>query len=254
MRYLRGERVGRPWADLLEVLDADGIAAAAAGPTGTAVDATGAAVGPVDPVEFVLSDMSGWVVSGPVGLGEQLLHRGATVLRHAHTMELDLIACPPSADWAQTPLRSGFRTVPCDRDAEELFPAKRAAFAPGHPDHSPELDDQSRIERLAALLAGKDIGPVLPCSRLVVDDADQVVAGAILTNRDGLPWIASVFRHPDLGYPGLGGDLLRLVLADVADRGLTEVGLAVSEGNQAQRLYEKLGFRLTNTSLTVIVP
>ncbi|MFJ2861992.1 GNAT family N-acetyltransferase [Kitasatospora sp. NPDC087314] len=233
VRYLPGERAGRPWADLLEVVDGSG---------GT------------DPVEFVRTEMAGWVVSGTAELGRALLDHGATVLRHAHVMRRDLVVDAPPADWAGAPLRDGLRAVPCDRAPEEVFAAWRAAFAPGHPDHFAGDDRQALAERLTPLLAGEVIGPVLPSSLLAVDADDRVVAGLILTHRDGVPWVGDVFRHPELGYRGLGADLLRLTVADAAERGLAEVQLAVTEGNPARRLYASLGFELLTTALTVIVP
>ncbi|MFD7587955.1 GNAT family N-acetyltransferase [Kitasatospora sp. NPDC059811] len=233
VRYLLGEREGRPWADLLEVVD---------GNDGT------------DPVEFVRTELAGWVVSGTPEFGLALLEHGATVLRHAHAMRRDLVADPPPADWAGAPLRGGLRAAPCDRAPEDLFEAWRAAFAPGHPDHFAGDDRQALAQRIAPLLAGEVIGPVLPSSLLAVDAQDRVVAGLVLTDRGGLPWIADVFRHPELGYRGLGADLLRRAVADAAERGLVEVQLAVTDSNPARRLYESLGFEVLSTSLTVIVP
>ncbi|MET8627350.1 GNAT family N-acetyltransferase [Kitasatospora sp. NPDC004669] len=231
VRYQPGEREGRPWADLLEVLD-------------DSVDAAG----------FIRTELPGWVVSGTPELGQRLLELGAKPLRHAHTFRRDLRADPPPADWAGTPLREGLRAVPCDRAPEELLEAWRAAFHPDHVDHFPGDDARAIAERIGPLLAGKAIGPVLPSSVLAVDAEDRVVAGATLTDRDGLPWVAEVFRHPRRGYRGLGADLLRRAVADAADRGLADVHLVVSEGNPARRVYESLGFLLQETSLTVIVP
>ncbi|MFD4657394.1 GNAT family N-acetyltransferase [Kitasatospora sp. NPDC058444] len=231
LRYLLDEREGRPWADLLEVLDES-----------------------ADAVGFIRAELAGWVVSGPPALGRELVAHGARVLRHAHTFRRDLRADPPPADWAGTPLREGLRAVPCDRAPEELYEAWRAAFAPGHVDFYPGEDAQVLAERIAPLLAGKTIGPVLPSSLLAVDAEDRVVGGLVLTDRDGLPWVADVFRHPERGYRGLGADLLRRTLGDAAARGHADVTLVVSEGNPARRLYESLDFLLRETSLTVVVP
>ncbi|MFD0277950.1 GNAT family N-acetyltransferase [Kitasatospora sp. NPDC127111] len=238
MRYVRRERAGRPWADLLSV-PAPG-------------EVEGGVVSAADPVEFTLSAMSGWVVSGSVDFGEQLLRRGASVLRHGHTMYRGLAGDPPAdgwAAWARTPLRDGFRAVPCDRDTEELLPARRAAYGPGHPDHHPDSDEQLHL-----LLAGHLIGPVLPASTLAVDEEDRVVAAVVLNHFEDVPWVANVFRHPGLSYPGLGRDLLRRSLAGLAAAGFDRTVLTVTEGNPARRLYEALGFRLEQSSLSVIVP
>ncbi|WP_406197032.1 GNAT family N-acetyltransferase [Kitasatospora sp. NBC_01560] len=242
VRYVRGEREGRPWAERLTAAGADG--------------AGGAAVSTTDPVEFVLSSMAGWVVSAPVDLGRRLLDHGATELRHGHTMYRDLAGDPPPPGWdawERTALREGYRAVPCDRDAEELVPACLSAYGAGHPDRYPE-DDELIRERLDVLLSGRAIGPVLPASSLVVDADDQVVGGLVLTDHRGTPWIANVFRHSEHGYPGLGRDLLHRTLGDLAGHGSARVGLAVTEGNPARRLYEALGFRLHHSTLSVIVP
>ncbi|MEU9047212.1 MULTISPECIES: GNAT family N-acetyltransferase [unclassified Kitasatospora] len=239
LRYQPGEREGLPWADLLQVLD-------------ESVDAAG----------FIRAELPGWVVSGSPELGQRLAADGATVLRHAHTFRRDLRADPPPADWAGAPLpdglrgglRDGLRAVPCDRAPEELFEAWRAAFGPGHVDRFPGDDAQALSDRLGLLLAGKAIGPVLSSSLLAVDAEDRVVAAVILTDRDGRPWVAEVFRHPQRGYRGLGADLLRRAVADAAARGIADLHLAVTEGNPARRLYESLGFLLQETSLTVLVP
>ncbi|MBP0452853.1 GNAT family N-acetyltransferase [Kitasatospora sp. RG8] len=250
VRFVRGEREGRPWADLLTVPTPGEIGAEIRGWVGAEIG--GGVVSAADPVEFVLSSMSGWVVSGSVEFGEQLLRRGATVLRHGHTMYRDLAGDPPStgwAAWARTPLRDGLRAVPCDRDAEEVLPACLAAYGPAHPDHRPGREQELRL-----LLSGRLIGPVLPAATLAVDTDDRVVAGVVLNHFEGVPWVANVFRHPGHSYPGLGRDLLRRSLAGLALAGSDRVGLAVSEGNPARRVYEALGFRLDHSSLSVIVP
>ncbi|MGX2993577.1 GNAT family N-acetyltransferase [Streptomyces sp. JNUCC 64] len=226
LTYVPGERAGRPWADLVELTGAD------------------------DPVPAILTGMSGWVVSGSVRLGEDLVREGARVLRHAHTMSLDLTAGPPSAP----PLPYGIRAVDVDRDPRELLPAWRAAFGPDHPDHHPGTDEEAFAERLLPLVTGSALGPVLPSSALAVEAGDRVVAGAVLTDREGRPWLAEVFRAPDARYAGLGAALLGTVLADAARRGLASVGLVVTEGNPARRGYERLGFVHTSTALTVVVP
>ncbi|MFD7085507.1 GNAT family N-acetyltransferase [Streptomyces sp. NPDC059918] len=226
--YVRGVREGRPWADRLQVVG-------------------------LDPVPAILADMSGWAVSGPVELGRELVRRGATVLRHAHTMRRDLTDSA-AASWAGTTVRPRFHAVACDRDARTVFPAWREAFPADHPDHVPGTDEQALKGRLMPLMSGRRLGPLLPCSRLAVDESDRVVAGALITDRDGLPWVSAMFRHPLHSYPGLGRDLLRVALADAAGHGLTTVELAVTTVNPARSVYESLGFRIIRTSLTVVVP
>jgi GNAT superfamily N-acetyltransferase len=159
-----------------------------------------------------------------------------------------------AASWKSTTVRQGFCPVACDRDAQAIFPAWRAAFPAGHPDHFHGTDERALNERLLPMLSGKQLGPLLACSRRVVDESDRIVAGLVIIDRDGLPWIAEVFRDPARSYPGLGRDLLRLALAEAASGGLTRVELAVSAANPARKVYELLGFHITDTSLTVVVP
>ncbi|MFH7341140.1 GNAT family N-acetyltransferase [Streptomyces sp. KHY 26] len=187
-------------------------------------------------------------------LGEQLIQHGASIMRHAHSMQRDLISDPPPPEWSNISLPDGVHFAPCTRQAHHLFPAWRAAFSPEHPDHYHGSDEQALEAQLTPLLTGQTLGPVMPCSTLAVDEADHVTAGVIVTNRDGLPWIATVFRQPGPCYAGLGAALLRRTLADGAACGLTEIALVVSDANPARHLYEKLGFQLTSTSLTVLVP
>jgi ribosomal protein S18 acetylase RimI-like enzyme len=229
LTYLEGVRDGRPWADLVE------------------------AVGP-DPVPLILDQLAGWAVSAPVQLGRELVARGATVIRHAHAMSRDLAGDPPPTSWAALEPSAGVRVVPCDRTAAEIFPAWRAAYPADHPDWNRRGDAQALTDDLEPLLAGRQIGPLLPCSRLAVDGDDRVVAGAIITDWDGNPWAGDVFRQPGDRYAGLGSLVLRRALAAAAAAGLPRVGLAVSDGNPARRLYERLGFTVTETALTVAVP
>jgi GNAT superfamily N-acetyltransferase len=229
LTYVPGTRDGRPWADLVEVVGRD-------------------------PVPSILTSMSGWAVSGSVELGEQLIRHGAGIMRHAHSMHRDLVLDAPPPEWSAISPPEGLRLAPCNRQAQDLFPAWRAAFPPEHPDHRQGTDRQAFDTQLTPLLTGEMLGAVMPCSTLAVDQADRVIAGVIVTDRDGLPWIAHVFRRPGPRYAGLGSLLLRRMLADAASLGLTEIALAVSDANPARSLYEKLGFHLTSTSLTVLVP
>jgi hypothetical protein len=48
--------------------------------------------------------------------------------------------------------------------------------------------------------------------------------------------------------------LVRRSLGAAAVSGVAEVGLSVTEGNPARRVYERLGFDLVRSTLTVAVP
>ncbi|MCT9929786.1 GNAT family N-acetyltransferase [Planotetraspora sp. A-T 1434] len=223
--YVEDVRDGRPWADLVEV------------------------IGP-DPADAIMSRLRGWAVSAPVELSEELVRRGARLLRHAHEMSCDLRRTPIPG--ASPP--DGFRFVPCDRSPEEIFPAWRSAYPPGHPDHRRRDGGEALREELAPLLRGEILGKLLPCSVLAVDAGDQVVGGVVINDRDGLPWISEVFRHPTGAPRGLGALLLRTAQARAAADGLSTLGLAVTHTNPARHVYERLGFVVTRTSMTVAIP
>ncbi|WP_214107449.1 GNAT family N-acetyltransferase [Acrocarpospora catenulata] len=227
--YLEGFRDGRPWADMVEV------------------------IGP-DPVDLIMTDLTGWAVSTPVDLGRQLLDKGARLSRHAHTMHCDLTdlsALPP----LEGPAPEGFRFIPAhERTAEDMFESWVAAFPPGHPDHSATRDDQQAfLEELVPLVAGKLIGELLPCSAVALDTDGDVVAGVLVNGFKGTPWISEVFRHPERSPRGLGAHLLRHVQLRAAAGGLTEMGLAVTYANHAKNTYARIGFTITSTSMTVII-
>jgi GNAT superfamily N-acetyltransferase len=223
--FIEDVRDGRPKADLLE------------------------AVGP-GAADVVMSQLRGWSVAAPVELARELLARGARLVRHAHEMRCDLASRPPAP--ADPP--EGFRFVPCDRPPRDVLGAWLAAYPPGHPDHRPRDEVSGLEDELAPLLEGRVLGAVLPCSILAVrDDDDEVVAGVVITDRDGAPWVTEVFRHPDRSPRGLGARLLSAAQARAEAGGVTALGLAVTEGNPARRVYERLGFTVTFTAMTVII-
>ncbi|KAA9373891.1 GNAT family N-acetyltransferase [Microbispora cellulosiformans] len=223
--YTEGERYGLPCADQVEALSPD-----AAG--------------------VILEKLPGWAVAGPPDLGRELLAHGARLRRHAHQMTCDLRTAPP----ADAAAPEGFRFVPCDRAPEDVFPAWRAAYPPGHVDHRPRDGATGLREELAPLLAGEILGELLPCSVLAVDEGDTV-AGGVLVNRFGdLAWVTEVFRHPGRTPAGLGARMLGAVRERAYATGWDRLGLAVTEGNPARRVYERLGFTLVHSSMTVVIP
>jgi GNAT superfamily N-acetyltransferase len=230
LSFVEGTRAGRPYADLAEVL----------GP--------GA-------VEVILREMPGWVVSGREDLGGRLLAAGGRRLRHAHNLSRDLRRDPAPPGWAET----GYGVVPYDAvPAAEIFPAWRAAYPSTHPDHH-ATDDAALLEQeFAPTLSGELYGPLLPCGGLLLRE-NRVVAGVLVGALKGDPplggpWVFDVFRDPNPRFAGLGAVMLRRALALATLHGLPALGLAVTEGNPARRLYERLGFRHTRSSITVIIP
>lgn len=221
----------RPMADLVEL--ADGVEEAAAVPA-------------------LMAAFAGWRVGAAPPLGKALVAAGARTHRHAHVMSRDLRRDPAPAAWLAPPLPDGYRLTAVDRPARELAPVAELAYPPGHPDHRPEPEEPE----LEAIMSGRLLGPLLPCSALALD-ADGEVAGAILVNDSdgeppfGGPWLAQIFRRPDAA--GLGTALLRRALAAGTRDGLAAIGLAVTDANPARARYAALGFAEVLESLSVDV-
>ncbi len=213
-----------------------------------------------------LERLAGWTVTAADGLAGELLAGGAQEVRRAREMRRDLADDPPPEGWADEEPGPGLRLAALGSGGDglgELFSAFLAAFPQDHPDRRPERSEADEFALLAALVGGRALGPVMDLSGLVVDDDGgrggtggvRVGAALVVNDRpDEVPWIGEVFRRPDRRYAGLGGLLLRRALGRAAERGLPEVGLAVTEGNPAVRSYERLGFRTAGVYSTVRLP
>ena len=190
----------------------------------------------------ILDQLQGFRVAGPVELGRALIDAGGTPARHAHVYSHDLKDRPEPRPPA------GITLTPLDRPAAQIVPAYLAAHPPEHPDFAVIADEDSHAW-FSALLAGK-YGPLLDSSGLAIAD-DTVVAGIVIADLadpdppfEG-PWVMELFRDP--GYPGTG----RAVLERALMHSEAALGLAVTEGNNAARLYEALGFRRVLSSYSV---
>ncbi|MER7013646.1 GNAT family N-acetyltransferase [Saccharopolyspora sp. NPDC000359] len=200
-------------------------------------------------LEVLTAELPGWHLLVTEDQGRHLVRAGARVHRHAATMHRDLRRDPPPPHRAHQQPPAPLRAVPCDRPATAVLPAWRAAYPPQHPDGSPSSDQQLISEELQPLLSGRVLGPLLDSSALIVNAADEVVAGIVVNDFNGTAWIGDLFRHPDPTCTGLGGLLLRRALARTAAQGWPVLGLAVTLGNPARHIYDKLGFTTVETSL-----
>jgi GNAT superfamily N-acetyltransferase len=185
----------------------------------------------------------------------RLLAAGGRLLRHSHEMVLDLGGASPPEPSA---LPAGLSLVPLERPAAEIAAAAATATPPGHVDHS----TWSLVDRAAywtRLMAGDVTGPVLAePSGLVVGPGRGIVAGLVVTLLEsrsewwpGGPWIPELFVVPALQGRGVGGLLLARAARSCRDAGHRLVGLTVTEGNRARRLYERFGFREARTHWTI---
>lgn len=191
----------------------------------------------------ILAELRDMRVAGSEALGRALVAAGGTPARHAHVYSHDLCERP-------TPrLPAGLRFAAADRPAGDLLAAYLSSHPPDHVDAHVLTGEDSRAH-LARILSG-ELGRSLEGSALAIDDEDRVVA-AILVNEFaatdppfGGPWVMELFRAP--GARGAGRALLERALA------VTEgtLGLAVTDGNPAERLYVELGFERVFTAYSV---
>src|SRR4051794_23796497 len=191
------------------------------------------------------------LVCGDEELGRALVAAGGRQGRHAHVLSRELRGTPPPRPDAPPP---GLRIVAADRPAGDLAAGFRAAYARAHPDSRAHASPDAPAVELAPLLDGRQVGPLMTASALAVDEAGGVV-GAALVNRapgeppDCGPWLSQLFRVP--AHPGTGRALLEHVLVELAAAGEAALGLAVTDGNPAERLYLELGFHRAFTAFNV---
>lgn len=182
-------------------------------------------------------------------LAALLVAGGGTVARQAHDYTYDLAGVPPG--WADTVAPQGFALSPVTGSAA-LAEAHAAAVPPGHPDHDPDLD---HADDLRAMLAGEIFGPNVSAATWQVGD-DHGACGAIIVSERGPggTWVLDVFVDPRHHGKGLGRALLRRSLAGAAQAGYATMGLVVTEGNPARRLYDSTGFLHTGSGSSVDLP
>ena len=144
----------------------------------------------------------------------------------------------------------GMAIGPLGSDAAGIAEAAAAATLPGHVDHGIWLG-VDRVEYWRQLLHGEGpCGRVLAePSRLVRAPGGAIAAAAVVTAMpatdwwQGDPWIPEIFVVAGFQGRGVGGLLLEHALGACARSGSQRVGLTVSDGNPAGRLYERFGFR-----------
>lgn len=181
---------------------------------------------------------------------------GARLVRHAHDLVLDLASRRTAGVGMGSALPEGLTLSAGVASVPALVRARLAAYPPGHPDSGPSGLRPDEVEHdLTKLLAGRAAGPVLQDASATVTDAGGiVVAAAIITQLGpeawgwpGGPWVADVLVVPAWQGHGLGRALLRRAIAHCRAAGEARIGLTVTEGNPAQRLYASLGFQRMRT-------
>jgi GNAT superfamily N-acetyltransferase len=186
------------------------------------------------------------------GEAARLRAAGARLARHAHDMVLDLPGGAPAPSGAAPAPPADLRLGAVTGLASRIAPASRAAYGPGHPDAALVLDAEAYY---AGVLAGGSTGALVePASAVLTDPAGEVAASIVVTRLGperwgwpGGPWVADVFVVPAHQGRGLGRLLLTRAVAACRDEGEARMGLTVTHGNPAERLYAALGFRHRRT-------
>lgn len=165
------------------------------------------------------------------------------------------IAVPAASGDARAFFRaSGFR--------EEVEAVTRARALTDHPAFTGKIPDGVVVEEVENYqpILGSDDGSAFPvenASRTWLLRAGDVQLGAVVgypMQKDGAKWgIHSFEVDPSRRGEGLGRLLLSYVLASLATRGVAALeALAVpTEGAEADRLYESLGFEATDRWIVI---
>ncbi|HYW25922.1 MAG TPA: GNAT family N-acetyltransferase [Terriglobales bacterium] len=180
-----------------------------------------------------------------------LQEAGARLVRHAHDM---VLALPARGAQPRIPdgitLRTGIAPVPA------MVRVRLLAYPPGHPDAGFSGRSAADHEQdLTELLSGRLVGSVLEDASAVTTDAAGAVAGAVVVTRIGPepwgwaggPWVADVMVVPAWQGRGLGRALLLHAITRCSAAGEARIGLTVTDGNPAERLYAALGFQRRRT-------
>ena len=137
---------------------------------------------------------------------------------------------------------------------DDLTGVLRDAYPPDHPDHG------DRVTRLRGLLSGDRALPLLPGASARLRDPGGRSAGQVLTVGPvpwgGRPsaWVLDVAVAPRAQGHGFGAALLIHAMGGTRDAGLPTLGLTVTDGNPARRLYDRMGFHPVVRTFTMRVP
>jgi mycothiol synthase len=171
-------------------------------------------------------------------LADALLSAGAAPHRVAVDMTHDLAELPPSP-----PLPHGWSLAPGGWD-EDLATAAAEAYGPDHVDGPWGEQDTAQVVRA---YDGSAAQPELaPATARLVDplgrSAGHVLCAGPVPWADESGWVLTIaLAHRARGL-GLGRALLALALRGTQEAGLSRLGLSVTEGNPARRLYDAAGF------------
>lgn len=169
--------------------------------------------------------------------------------RHFDVMGLDLTGVP----FESPILATGSVIEPMTIDAVADYGRISArAYAGDHVDHEPSDDDPALAAQvIARSLRGDELGPWLGyASAHIRSNVRSIAAAIVISDRartvdgPGGPWITDVFVDPTFTGQGFGSALITHAAIQLTRHGHTRLGLAVTHGNPAINLYERLGFHV----------
>jgi ribosomal protein S18 acetylase RimI-like enzyme len=203
-----------------------------------------AAAPPADLAAAAIDALPGhrFIVDDPA-LADALLRQGVRLVRASSLMVLRLPAPSPVARGR------GVELLPVQDTPFEYGEVVRRAYPPDHPDH--ELGDatpEGAAATIRGYLAGEIVGPLLTDASAEARLNGVLVGVNIVSDMpaddeyDGGPWITDLFVDPSAQGHGVGRALLGHALTQLTASGRDRLGLAVTLGNPARRLYESLGF------------
>lgn len=130
------------------------------------------------------------------------------------------------------------------------------AYPPEHPDHEPaDADPGSAAQAVLEIMRGEAMGPwIAGASLQVADHSGRVVGVVLITETKAVgtlgpgPFVTDLCVDPAAAGQRLGAALLASCAARLAELGWSALTLVVTVGNPAQRVYERLSFRVASES------
>ncbi len=132
------------------------------------------------------------------------------------------------------------------------------AYPLGHLDFE-TADPLEAADEFVALADGTLVGPFRDDASGLIRWRDRIVAVCIINEMEGdasdaEPWVSEVFREPGETFAGMGALVLQRAIHLLAEAGETSVGLAVTDGNSAEAVYRRLGFRGSSSTRKLLIP
>lgn len=155
----------------------------------------------------------------------------------------------------RTPLPTGWSLGTGTWD-DDLAVAVAQAYGPDHVDGP--WAEQDTAEVAGMFQPGADLEPLAPATARVVDpegrSAGQVLCAGPVPWVDEGAWVLTVGLADRARGLGLGAALVAHALHGTGRAGLPRLGLSVTEGNPARRLYDAAGFRVVSRVLSLRLP